>query len=120
MNRDIEEGIERYIKYIRRMSLLTDEQLIVVLDHSFAQNPDSHMGIGIGLEGHVKHIRDMSLYTDDQLRKQLRNSADTDPIMREVFEDAAKKRAIQDMKKMAKDIQGDVRRFARKVDRDLS
>lgn len=114
---DITEGIERYIKYIRRMSLLTDEQLAAVLGRTFVQSPDSYIGTGIGLEGHIEHIRKMSMHTDDQLREYLRRSAE-DPVMLEIFKDAAKKKAIQDMKKMAKDITGDPRKFARKVDRE--
>lgn len=119
MDQNIEEGIERYIKYVRRMSLLTDDELIVVLSAAFSQNPDSYIGTGIDLEGHAKHIKEMSVLSDDQMRKSLRDFAEVDPVMREIFEDAAKKKALQDTKKMAKDLQGDPRRFARKVDREL-
>lgn len=119
MDQNIEEGIERYIRYVRRMASLTNEQLIVVLGAAWNQNPDSYIGVGIGLEGHIGHIREMSALTDDQLRKWLRDSASTDPVMREIFEDATKKKIVSDINKMAKDIRSDARRFARRVDKEL-
>jgi len=115
LNLEIDEGIERYIKYMRRMSTLTNEQLRILLGVAITKNPDAYTGIGIDIEGHIAHIRNASALSDDQLRASLKNSAG-DPVMREVFEDAAKKRALLDMQKMAKDIKGDARKFARRVD----
>lgn len=115
MDRDIEEGIERFIKYVRRISILTDDQLQTLLSHAINSNPDSYMGIGVDIGGHIAYIRSMAMLSDDELRHAYRKSVE-DPVMREVFEDAAKKKALLDMQKMAKDIKGDPRMFARRVD----
>jgi hypothetical protein len=79
------------------------------------------MGIGAGLEGHISHIREMGMLSDDQIRKWLRDSVykDKDPVLTEVFENAAKQKSLLDAKKMAKDIRGDPRAWARKIDREL-
>ncbi len=114
LNRNTEEGIDRLIKYVRRMNLLSDDQLKNVLNRAIINNPDSYMGLGIDIDGHINYIRNMSLFTDDQLRQILKKSAD-DPVMSEIFEDSTKKKALLDMHKMAKDIRGDPRKFARKV-----
>lgn len=116
LDKRTEQGIDRYIAYIRRMNRLNDEQLFTVFSAAIAQNADSYMGTG-SLEGHINHIRNMAIYTDDQLRKYLRESA-KDPVILEIFESASKKKAVQDMKKMAKDITGDPTKFARKADRE--
>ena len=115
MDRNVEEGIERFIKHIRRMSLLADDQLRTVVSHAITNNPDSYMGIGIDIEGYIAYIRNMSTLTDDQIRHAFKDSAN-DPVMREIFEDAAKKKALLEMQKMAKDIRGNPKRFARRVD----
>lgn len=113
----IEEGIDRYIKYIRRMNSLSDNDIMVVLGVAYNQNPDSYTSIGIDINGHVGHIRSMAMKSDDQIRKELRDSVykDKDPVMIEIFEDAAKKKAIMDMQKMIGDIKTDAKKFARKV-----
>lgn len=116
-DQNIEDGIERYIAYIRRMNVLNDEQLTVVLSRAFNQNPDSYMGIN--LESHKSHIRQMATLTDDQLRKKLRDTAAKDPALRDTFEDAAQKKLLSGMKNMAKDIKSDARKFARKVDSNI-
>lgn len=116
MDRNVEEGIERLIRHIRRMSLLTDDQLRTVVSHAIVDNPDSYMGIGIDIEGYIAYVRNMSTLTDDQIRHAFKNSVN-DPVMSEIFEDAAKKKALLEMQKMAKDIKSDARVFARKVDK---
>lgn len=40
MDPDIMEGIERYIRHIRQMSLLTDDQLRIILSKAAEENPD--------------------------------------------------------------------------------
>ena len=115
MGSDIQDGIERLIKHIRRMSLLTDDQLRTVINHAIANNSDSNIGIGIDIEGYIAYVRNMSMLTDDQMRHTFKNSAN-DPVMSEIFEDAAKKKALLEMQKMAKDIRGDPKKFARKID----
>lgn len=115
MDRNVEDGIERLIKHIRRMSLLTDEQLRTVVSHAIVNNPDSYMGIGTDTEGYITYVRNMSTLTDDQIRHAFKDSVN-DPVMSEIFEDAAKKKALLEMQKMAKDIRGNPKRFARRVD----
>jgi hypothetical protein len=120
----IEEGIERYIKYIRRMNSLTNEELLVVLLTSYKQDEEDYIGMaigGAGLEGHIQHIREMGMLSDDKIGKWLRDSVykEKDPVLTEVFESAAKQKSLVDTKKAAKDIRADPRKWARKVDRDL-
>ena len=115
MDQDIETGIERLIKHIRRMSLLTDDQLRTITNHAITNNPDSYMGMGTDIEGYINYIRKTSILTDDQLRHTFRESTN-DSAMRKIFEDAAKKKALLDMQKMAKEIKGDPRKFARRID----
>jgi hypothetical protein len=110
---NMEEGIERFIKYIRRMSILTDDQLITVINSAIANNPDSVLRVDI--DEHIAYIRKMSILTDDQIIHAFKDSVN-DHAIGEVFEDAAKKKALLEMQKMAKDIRGDPRRFARRVD----
>lgn len=113
---NMNDGIERLIKYIRRMSTLKDDQLRTILSHAIDKNPDSYTGLGIDIEGHIAYIRNMAMLSDDQIRDFLKKSVD-DPVMCDIFGDAAKKRALVDMQKMAKDIKGDARKFARRVDK---
>lgn len=115
MGRNIEEGVERFIKYIRRMSILTNDQLRTVISRTTANNPDSYMTLGVDIDGHIAYIRNMSMFTDDQIRHAFKDSAN-DPVMSEIFEDAAEKKALLEMQKMAKDIRGDPKKFARKID----
>lgn len=124
MDKKIEEGIDRYIKYIRRMNSLSTDELLVVLLASYNQDEEDYIGMaigGAGLEGHVSHIREMGMLSDDKIRKWLRDAIykDKDPVLSEVFESVAKKRSLLETKKMAKDIRGDPTKFARRVDRDL-
>lgn len=124
MDKKVEEGIQRYIGYIRRMNSLTDDKLLVVLLASYKQDEEEYIGMaigGAGLEGHISHIREMGMLSDDKIRKWLRDSVykDKDPVLSEVFESAAKQKSLLDAKKMAKDIHGDARTFARKVDREF-
>jgi hypothetical protein len=124
MDKKVEEGIERYVKYIRRMNMLSSEELLVVLMSAYSQYESDYIGMGVGgagLEGHINHIREMGMLSDDKIRKWLRDSVykDKDPVLSEVFESAAKKRSLLETKKMAKDMKGDPVKFARKVDRDL-
>lgn len=124
MDKKVEEGIERYIRYIRRMNSLSSEELLVVLMNMYNQDNEDYIGMavgGAGLEGHIQHIREMGMLSDDQIRKWFRDSVykDKDPVLTEVFESVAKQKSLIDAKKMAKDIRGDPRSFARKVDREL-
>lgn len=117
----IEKGIQRFIKYIRRMdSIKDDNQLEILLQICTTKNPDSYTSIGIDLPGHVTFIRQMALRTDDQLRdyfvKQINNN---DLVYQDIFTNAEKQRAIKDMQQSAKDLKADPRQFARKVDAEF-
>lgn len=114
-NKNIAEGIERFIKYIRRMSLLADDQLRFVIGSAINQNPDAYLSLGVNVEGHIQYIRKMSMLSDDNLRALLKKSVE-DPVMQEIFEDAAKKKTLLDMQKMAKDIRSNAKSIARRVD----
>lgn len=124
MDSKTEEGIERYIRYIRRMNSLSGQELIVVLGSMYNKDNEDYIGMGIGgagLEGHISHIREMGMLSDDKIRKWLRDSVykDKDPVLSEVFESAAKQKSLLDAKRMAKDIRGDPTKFARKIDMEL-
>ena len=97
MDRNMEEGIERLIKHIRRMSLLTDDQLRTVISHAIANNPDSYMGIGTDIDGYIAYIKNMSILTDDQIRKTFRDSAN-DPVMSEIWRCSQKEGIIRNAK----------------------
>jgi hypothetical protein len=125
MDKKVEEGIQRYIKYIRRMNSMSNEELLVVLLASYNQDNEDYIGMaigGAGLEGHISHIREMGMLSDDKIRKWLRDAVykDKDPVLSEVFESAAKQKSLLETKKMAKDLKGDPRKFARRVDREFS
>lgn len=115
MDQKIEEGMQRVMKYIKRMNQLNDEQLRLLLGVAMEKNPDAYTGIGIDIEGHVNWIRQMGALDDDKMRSTLVKSSE-DPVMQEVYDDAAKKKALLDMQKAAKDIYGNPRQFARRVD----
>lgn len=67
------------------------------------------------IERYIQHLRQMSMLTDDQLRQILRKAAIDRPEMFETFKDASKKKMLQDIKKMVKDMQEYPTKFARKV-----
>lgn len=117
INQNIENGIERFIKYIRRMSNLTDEQLEVLLGIKIAEDPIYYTSVGVDIKGHIQFIRNMALQSDDVIRKYLKDQAkvNKDPVWIELFEDAGKKKAIKEMSEAAKSIKGDPKLFARRV-----
>ena len=88
MEPNIEEGITHYMDYIRIMSLLTDDQLTIIIG---AANTNAYMAKEIGIEGYIDNIRKMSMYSNSQLREYLRQSIE-DPAMLEIFKDFAKKK----------------------------
>jgi hypothetical protein len=115
IDRNIEEGIDRYIKHVRKMSLLTDQQIKIMITSLYQSNPDSIGVIGANIDSYIENIRRMSTYNDDQLRSNLRNAVEKDPALKDVFEDASQKKLLSDMKNMAKDIHADGTKFARRV-----
>lgn len=116
IDQNIEEGIERYIRHVRKMSLLTDDQIKAIASHIYNQNPDSIGITGIDIEGYINKTRQMATYSDAQLRSFLRDASAKDQTLRDIFEDAAQKKLLSEIKEMAKDIKGDPRKFARRVD----
>jgi hypothetical protein len=114
MSSKTEEGIERLIKYIRRMNSLDDARLRLLLGAAIEQNPDSYTSIGVDIPGHIAWIRRMALLNDEQMRAILLESSN-DPVMQEIYEDAAKKKALIEMQNIAKDIKSSPTKFARKV-----
>ena len=123
MDKKVEEGIQRYIGYIRRMNSLSHDEALIALMSMYKQDGEEYIAMGIGsdIEGHISHIREMGMLSDDKIRKWLRDSVykDKDPVLTEVFESAAKQKSLLDTKKAAKDIRADPRKWARKIDRDL-
>lgn len=117
MANQIDDGIEIYIKHVRRMSLLTDEQIRIMISHIYSQDPSSVEIAGINIDDYISKIRQMSLLSDTQLRTSLKDAAAKDPALREVFEDSAQKKLFSEMKNMAEDVKSDPRKLARKVDR---
>ncbi len=117
LNEKIEQGIERFVGFVRRMNTLTDEQLRVLVGIKIAENPDHYNSLGIDVEGYVQFLRQMGMMSDDMIRKHLREEVEInkDPVYEEIFEDNAKKRAIIDMEKSAKEMKSDPRLFAKKV-----
>lgn len=70
-----------------------------------------------GIELYIRHIRQMNLKTDDELRMILRQKAILDAESAEALKAGAQKKALLDMKKIAKDIRTDSKKIARKVDK---
>ena len=117
IDQNIEDGIERYIRHIRKMSQLTDYQIELMISHVYGQDPDSIGIMRSNIDSYISKIREMSSLSDTQLRSNLRDAANKDPALKEVFEDAAQKKLLAEMKDMAKKIKSDPRKFARKVDK---
>lgn len=118
----IEKGIQRFIKYIRRMdSVKNDEQLDILLQICMTKNPDSYTSLGITIEGHRDFIRQMALKSDDWLRdyfvKQI--TVNKDLVYEDIFTNAEKQNAIKEMQQSAKDLKADPRAWARKVDQEF-
>lgn len=71
------------------------------------------------IERYIHHVRTMASMTDDQLRMVLKQAAIDNPEMFETFKRSAKKKALLDIKKIAKEMKADPRSIARRVD-DIS
>jgi len=119
INQNIEDGIDRYIRHVRKMALLTDEQIKIMISHIYTQDSKSIGAIGSNIDSYITNIRQMALLSDAQIRSSLRDAATKDPALQEMFEDAAQKKLLSEMKDMAKDIKSDPRKFARRVDSDI-
>lgn len=71
------------------------------------------------IERYINHVRTMASMTDDQLRMILKKAAVENPEMFDTFKQSTKKKAMSDMKKMAKEIKTGAKGIARRVD-DIS
>lgn len=113
----INEGIERFLKYIKRMNTLSNEQLRLLTEKMISQDPIYYTSVGITIEGHIDFVRQMALLGDNMIRKFLIDQVNVnkDPVWIELFEDAAKKKAILNMQKLAKDMKVNPKEWARKV-----
>lgn len=114
MKSEMKDGVNRQIKYIRRMAKLPDEQLRILLKVKIDSDPSFYQPMGIDIEGHIKWIRNLNQLTDEGIKLSL-NAHKDDPIFQEIYTDASKKKAIKEITEAAKDIHSDPRIFARKV-----
>lgn len=119
MDKELEQGIDIYIKHIRKMAKLTDEQMSLLMTSRVIEHDDSlytldgmNQNMMHNIEEQIKHIRQMQNLTDVQIRDILLKSN-----MQEILREGALKRNLKDIAKAAKDVHGDPRKFARKIDR---
>jgi hypothetical protein len=119
MDKELEQGIDIYIKHIRKMSKLTDQQMALLMTSHAVENNETletlnrmNPNITQAINDQIKHVRKMQNLTDVQIRDVLLKSN-----MQEVLREGALKRNLKDIAKAAKDIHGDPRKFARKIDR---
>lgn len=119
MDKELEQGIDIYIKHIRKMSKLTDQQMALLMTSHAAENNETlntldkmNPNIMNAIDGQIKHVRQMQNLTDIQIRDVLLKNN-----MHEILREGALKRNLKDIANAAKDIKGDARKFARKIDR---
>lgn len=119
MDKELEQGIDIYMKHIRKMSKLTDQQMALLMTSQAVENNETletlnrmNPDIMHAIDDQIKHIRKMQSLTDVQIRDLLLKSD-----MQEILREGALKRNLKDVTKAAKDIRGDPRKFARKIDR---
>lgn len=119
MDKELEQGMDIYIKHIRKMAKLTDQQMALLMTSHAVENSETlstldrmNPNIMSAIDGQIKHVRQMQNLTDDQIKAVLIKSN-----MQEILREGALKRNLKDIAKAAKDIHGDPRKFARKVDK---
>ncbi len=119
MDKELELGIEIYIKHIRKMAKLTDQQMALLMTSHAVENSETlntlfffFSDIMQAIDDQIKHVRQMQNLTDIQIRDVLLKNN-----MQEVLREGALKRNLKDISDAAKDIRSDARRFARKIDR---
>jgi len=119
MDKELEQGIEIYIKHIRKMAKLTDQQMALLMTSQAVENNETmstlnkmNPDIMQAVDDQIKHVRKMQNLTDVQIRDILLKNN-----MQEILREGALKRNLKDIAKAAKDIHGDPRKFARKIDR---
>lgn len=119
MDKELEQGIDIYIKHIRRMSKLTDQQMALLMTSRAVEDDETmeilnkmNPNIMNAIDDQIQHVRKMQNLTDAQIRDLLLKSN-----MQEILKEGALKRNLKDVTKAAKDIHGDPRKFAKKIDR---
>jgi len=119
MDKELENGISIYIKHIRKMAKLTDQQMALLMTSHAVENSETlntldkiNPDIMHAIDDQIKHVRQMQNLTDIQIRDVLLKNN-----MQEVLREGALKRNLKDIAKAAHDIHGDPRMFARKIDR---
>ena len=120
MDRELEQGIDIYIKHIRRMSKLTDEQMVLLMTSHAIENNETLNALNginpdmkIAIDGQINHIRKMQSLTDDQIKYVLLENNN----MHEILREGALNKNLKNIANEAKNMHGDPTKFARKVDR---
>jgi len=112
MDKELEKGIDIYINHIRRMAKLTDQQMEMLMIHNSDKiSLECNQNKIDVIEKQIKHVRQMQNLTDDQIKDILLKNN-----MHEILREGAIKRNLKEIANAAKDIRGDPRKFARKVD----
>ena len=118
MDKELEQGIDIYIKHIRKMSKLTDQQMALLMTSHAIENNETietlkrmNPDMTHAIDNQIKHVRKMQSLTDVQIRDVLLKSN-----IQETLREGASKRNLKDIADAAKDIRSDPRKFARKVD----
>lgn len=119
MDKELEQGIDIYIKHIRKMSKLTDQQMALLMTSHAVENNETletlnrmNPDIMNAIDDHIKHVRKIQNLTDVQIRDLLLKSN-----MQEILREGVLKRNLKDVAKAAKDIRSDATKFARKIDK---
>ena len=119
MDKELEQGIDIYIKHIRKMAKLTDQQMALLMTSHAVENNETletlnrmNSNITEAIDAQIKHVREVQNLTDIQIRDILLKNN-----MHETLREGALKRNLKDIANAAKDIKGDPRKFARKIDR---
>ncbi len=119
MDKELEQGIDIYIKHIRKMSKLTDQQMALLMSTHAVENNETlntldrmNQNIMDAIDDQIRHVRQMQNLTDDQIRDVLLKNN-----MHEILREGALKRNLRDVAKAAQDIRGNPTKFARKVDK---
>ncbi len=127
MDRELEQGINIYIKHIRKMSKLTDQQMALLMASHAVENNETldtlnkissdikkiSFDIKSVIDGQINHVRKMQSLTDDQIKYMLLKNNN----MHEILREGALKKNMKDIANEAKSMHGDPTKFARKVDR---
>jgi hypothetical protein len=119
MDKELEQGIDIYIRHIHKMSKLTDQQMALLMTSYVFENSETletlsrmNPDIMTAINSQIEHVREMQNLTDAQIRDVLLKNN-----MQEILREGALKRNLRDIANAAKDVKSDARKFARKVDR---